>query len=98
MTLTVIHRRTFLRICEYCGPMDYQMKRPAATPKAPVAAANVAAKSTVRRMGTPTLALFAATPRFDRPGDLLQPIPAALTQRLDEEAHALDAHVRRNDG
>jgi len=43
-----------------------------------------------------TRALFAATPRFDRPGDLLQPIPAALTQRLDEEAHALDAHVRRN--
>ena len=45
-----------------------------------------------------TRALFAATPRFDRPGDLLQPIPAALTQRLDEEAHALDAHVRRNGG
>ena len=45
-----------------------------------------------------TRALFAAIPRFDRPGDLLQPIPVALTQRLDEEAHALDAHVRRNGG
>lgn len=38
-----------------------------------------------------TRALFAATPRFDRPGDELKPIPAALTQRLIEEARALDA-------
>ena len=38
-----------------------------------------------------TRALFAATPRFDRPGDELRPIPAALTQRLAEEARALDA-------
>ena len=38
-----------------------------------------------------TRALFAATPRFDRPGDHLKPIPAALTQQLDEEARALDA-------
>ncbi len=38
-----------------------------------------------------TRALFAATPRFDRPGDELNPIPAALTQRLVEEARALDA-------
>ena len=45
-----------------------------------------------------TCALFAATPRFDRPGGLLQPIPAALTQRLAEEAHALDSADRRSDG
>jgi len=38
-----------------------------------------------------TRALFAATPRFDRPGDELKPIPAVLTQRLAEEARALDA-------
>jgi peptide/nickel transport system ATP-binding protein len=38
-----------------------------------------------------TRALFAATPRFDRPGDELKPIPAALTQRLAGEARALDA-------
>ncbi len=37
-----------------------------------------------------TRALFAATPRFDRPGDELKPIPAALTQQLIEEARALD--------
>jgi len=38
-----------------------------------------------------TRALFAATPRFDRPGEELNPIPAALTLRLVEEARALDA-------
>jgi peptide/nickel transport system ATP-binding protein len=38
-----------------------------------------------------TRALFAATPRFDRPGDELKPIPAALTQQLIEEARALDS-------
>jgi peptide/nickel transport system ATP-binding protein len=38
-----------------------------------------------------TRALFAATPRFDRPGDALKPIPAALTQQLAEEGRALDA-------
>ena len=43
-----------------------------------------------------TRALFAATPRFDRPRGLLQPIPAALTQRLAEEAHALDSAERGN--
>ncbi len=43
-----------------------------------------------------TRALFAATPRFDRPGELLQPIPAALTQRLAEEAHALDETERHH--
>ena len=38
-----------------------------------------------------TRALFAATPRFDRPADELKPIPAALTQQLNEEARVLDA-------
>ena len=38
-----------------------------------------------------TRALFAATPRFDRPGELLQPIPVALTRQLAEQAHALDS-------
>ena len=38
-----------------------------------------------------TRALFAATPRFDRPADDLKPIPAALTQQLSEEARVLDA-------
>ncbi len=38
-----------------------------------------------------TKALMAATPRHDRPGDLLQPVPEALTQRLNEEALAYDA-------
>jgi peptide/nickel transport system ATP-binding protein len=37
-----------------------------------------------------TRALFAATPRFDRPGDALTPIPAALTRQLIDEARALD--------
>ena len=37
-----------------------------------------------------TRALFAAKPRFDRPGDELKPIPAALTQQLVEEARTLD--------
>ncbi|MEO8157727.1 MAG: ABC transporter ATP-binding protein [Betaproteobacteria bacterium] len=41
-----------------------------------------------------TRALFAATPRFDRPAELLQPIPAALTQRLAEEVLALDSTCR----
>ncbi len=38
-----------------------------------------------------TRALMAATPRHDRPGDLLQPVPETLTARLDEEALAYDA-------
>jgi peptide/nickel transport system ATP-binding protein len=38
-----------------------------------------------------TRALFAATPRFDRPADELRPIPAALMQQLNEEARVLDA-------
>ena len=44
-----------------------------------------------------TRALMAATPRHDRPGDLLQPVPEALTVRLNEEALAYDA-AQRNDG
>ena len=44
-----------------------------------------------------TRALIAATPRHDRPGDLLRPVPEALTARLDEEALAFDA-ARRSDG
>ena len=36
-------------------------------------------------------ALFAATPRFDRPADELKPIPTALAQQLNEEARVLDA-------
>ncbi|MYG51504.1 MAG: ABC transporter ATP-binding protein [Rhodospirillaceae bacterium] len=38
-----------------------------------------------------TKALMAATPRHDRPGDLLQPVPEALTARLNAEALAYDA-------
>jgi peptide/nickel transport system ATP-binding protein len=38
-----------------------------------------------------TRALFAATPRFDRPGDELRPMPATLTSQLNEEARVLDA-------
>ncbi len=45
-----------------------------------------------------TRALFAATPRFDRPAELLKAVPAALTQRLAEEAGALDLAVRGNGG
>ncbi len=37
-----------------------------------------------------TKALLAATPRFDRPGDSLQPVPAELTNRLDAETLAWD--------
>jgi peptide/nickel transport system ATP-binding protein len=37
-----------------------------------------------------TRALLAATPRFDRPGELLRPVPAALAARLDAEVHGLD--------
>ncbi len=37
-----------------------------------------------------TRALFAATPRYDRPGDALAPIPEALTHRLLEEVSSLD--------
>ena len=38
-----------------------------------------------------TRALIAATPRHDRPGDLLRPVPEALTARLNAEALAYDA-------
>ena len=41
-----------------------------------------------------TRALIAATPRFDRPGELLRPIPAALTLRLSEDARVLDSAER----
>ena len=44
-----------------------------------------------------TRALMAATPRHDRPGELLQPVPEALAARLNEEALAFDA-ARRTDG
>ena len=44
-----------------------------------------------------TRALMAATPRHDRPGELLQPVPEALAVRLDEEALAYDA-AQRTDG
>jgi peptide/nickel transport system ATP-binding protein len=40
-----------------------------------------------------TRALLAATPRFDRPAELLRPIPASLTDRLLAEAVALDAEA-----
>ena len=40
-----------------------------------------------------TRALLAATPRYDRPGDLLQPMPPGLTERLNREAAALDAET-----
>jgi len=37
-----------------------------------------------------TRALMKATPRYDRPGDELQPVPAALTEQLNAEARAYD--------
>ena len=37
-----------------------------------------------------TSALMKATPRYDRPGDALQPVPAALTETLNAEALAYD--------
>ena len=42
-----------------------------------------------------TKALFAATPRYDRPADALVPVPAALTERLLQEAAAHDAARRK---
>jgi peptide/nickel transport system ATP-binding protein len=43
-----------------------------------------------------TRALFAATPRYDRPAEALVPVPAALTERLLAEAAAYDgARARR---
>ena len=44
-----------------------------------------------------TRALMAATPRHDRPGDRPQPVPEALTARLNEETLAFDA-AQRVDG
>ena len=44
-----------------------------------------------------TRVLMAATPRHDRPGELLRPVPEALAARLDEEALAFDA-AQRTDG
>ncbi|HYM32579.1 MAG TPA: ABC transporter ATP-binding protein [Candidatus Cybelea sp.] len=38
-----------------------------------------------------TRALFAATPRYDRPGESLHPVPPALIARLNDEAAAYDA-------
>jgi peptide/nickel transport system ATP-binding protein len=37
-----------------------------------------------------TMALFKATPRYDRPADALAPVPAELTERLWAEARAYD--------
>jgi peptide/nickel transport system ATP-binding protein len=37
-----------------------------------------------------TRALLAATPRFDRPGELLRPMPADLAARLEAEVRRLD--------
>jgi len=39
-----------------------------------------------------TAALMRATPRYDRPGEALEPVPAALPEQLRAEAEALD-HV-----
>jgi peptide/nickel transport system ATP-binding protein len=41
-----------------------------------------------------TRALFAATPRYDRPGDALAPIPEALTKQLWDEVSVIDAAHR----
>jgi len=41
-----------------------------------------------------TRALFAATPRYDRPAEALVPVPAELTERLLAEAAAYDAARR----
>ncbi len=41
-----------------------------------------------------TRALLAAMPRWDRPGEAVQPVPAALTASLAAEAHLLDAPAR----
>jgi peptide/nickel transport system ATP-binding protein len=38
-----------------------------------------------------TRALFAATPRYDQPGDRLNPVPPALVARLNDEAARYDA-------
>ncbi len=40
-----------------------------------------------------TRALFAATPRFDRPGELLKAVPAELIERLHAEAGLLDGNL-----
>jgi peptide/nickel transport system ATP-binding protein len=40
-----------------------------------------------------TQALFAATPRYDRPGERLKPVPAELTAHLQAEAVAYDRSV-----
>ena len=39
-----------------------------------------------------TRALFAATPRYDRPAEALRPIAGAVTDTLWAEAAAYDAH------
>lgn len=41
-----------------------------------------------------TRALLAAMPRWDRPGEQVQPVPVALTASLATEARQLDAPVR----
>ena len=38
-----------------------------------------------------TRALFAATPRYDQPANVLKPVPTTLTDQLWEDAHAYDA-------
>ncbi len=41
-----------------------------------------------------TRALFAATPRYDRPGERLMPVPRQLTRRMRDDAAAYDQHRR----
>jgi len=59
------------------------------------------AASAARLFASPThpytRALFAATPRHDRPGVALAPIPEAITKQLWDEAHAGDALLRAAD-
>jgi peptide/nickel transport system ATP-binding protein len=45
-----------------------------------------------------TRALFAATPRYDRPAEALQPIDAAVTQALWSQAHGYDEDWWRTRG
>ena len=42
-----------------------------------------------------TQALMAATPRYDRPGDVLRPIPEALQEQLTREAAEYDSATQR---
>ena len=44
-----------------------------------------------------TRALMAATPRYDRPADVLKPVPAKLTRSLLAEAEAVDRESKHSD-